>query len=224
ADPDGRVRGRGPDGRAARLLRPPRRLDQCAAAGHHLKPPARPLPDLRLAGGDVLLHDGAWRLVRADVTVREGRIEAIGKAGKRDEGGGKGPRPEAQVRDCSGCLVIPGLIQAHVHLCQTLFRGLADDLRLEDWLIRRIWPLPAAPVPCSGRRATWRSASTPSCTPTRRKRSWSAKRCCAPRAWRRSLTWTRSASRAAAPRSLTASGLTPTRWIAWRVREPRWCT
>jgi len=92
----------------------------------------------------VLLHDGAWRVVRADVTVREGRIEAIGKARKRDEGRGKGPRPQPQVRDCSGCLVIPGLIQAHVHLCQTLFRGLADDLRLEDWLIRRIWPLEAA--------------------------------------------------------------------------------
>jgi len=39
---------------------------------------------------------------------------------------------------------MPGLIQAHVHLCQTLFRGLADDLRLEEWLARRIWPLEAA--------------------------------------------------------------------------------
>jgi len=55
-----------------------------------------------------------------------------------------GPRPSTTVRDCSGCLIIPGLIQAHVHLCQTLFRGLADDLRLEDWLVRRIWPLEAA--------------------------------------------------------------------------------
>ena len=43
-----------------------------------------------------------------------------------------------------GCLIIPGLIQAHIHLCQTLFRGLADDLRLEEWLVRRIWPLEAA--------------------------------------------------------------------------------
>src|SRR5204863_9565650 len=57
---------------------------------------------------------------------------------------GKGPRPQPQIRDCRGCLVMPGLIQAHVHLCQTLFRGLADDLRLEDWLVRRIWPLEAA--------------------------------------------------------------------------------
>lgn len=41
-------------------------------------------------------------------------------------------------------VIIPGLVQAHVHLCQTLFRGLADDLALEDWLARRIWPLEAA--------------------------------------------------------------------------------
>jgi len=53
-------------------------------------------------------------------------------------------RPSLQVRDCRGCLILPGLIQAHIHLCQTLFRGLADDLRLEDWLVRRIWPLEAA--------------------------------------------------------------------------------
>src|SRR5205085_7145950 len=90
ADPDGCVRGRGPDGRAARLLRPPRRLDQRRAAGHHLTPPARHVPDLRLAGGDVLLHDGTWRVVRADVTVRDGKIEAIGKTGKGDEGQGTG--------------------------------------------------------------------------------------------------------------------------------------
>src|SRR5256885_13729007 len=101
--------------------------------------------DLRLAGGDVLLHDGAWHAVRADVTVHDGKIETIGKTGTGDEGGETGPTDSPpQVRDCRGCLVMPGLIQAHVHLCQTLFRGLADDLRLEDWLARRIWPLEAA--------------------------------------------------------------------------------
>src|SRR3989440_5195106 len=144
ADPHRRVRGRGPDGRAARLLRPPRRLDRRRAAGHHLTPPEQHIPDLRLAGGDVLLHDGAWHAVRADVTVRDGKIETIGKTGTGDEGGETGPTDSPpQVRDCRGCLVMPGLIQAHVHLCQTLFRGLADDLRLEDWLARRIWPLEA---------------------------------------------------------------------------------
>src|SRR3989440_1313588 len=140
AHPDGRVRGGGPDGRAARLLRPARRLDQRTAAGHHLKPPARDVPDLRLAGGDVLLHDGIWRVVRGDGTVRDGTIQAVGRTdGRADQDG-----TPVSVRDCRGCLVIPGLVQAHVHLCQTLFRGLADDLRLEDWLVRRIWPLEAA--------------------------------------------------------------------------------
>ncbi len=37
-------------------------------------------------------------------------------------------------------ILIPGFIQTHVHLCQTLFRGLADDLELLDWLQQRIFP------------------------------------------------------------------------------------
>lgn len=37
--------------------------------------------------------------------------------------------------------LIPGFIQTHIHLCQTLFRGLADDLELLDWLQLRIFPL-----------------------------------------------------------------------------------
>ena len=43
--------------------------------------------------------------------------------------------------DAAGCLVIPGLVQAHVHLCQTLLRGLADDMDVIEWLRRRVWPL-----------------------------------------------------------------------------------
>ena len=96
-----------------------------------------------LAGGDVLLHDGAWRVTRADVTIRSGRIAAVGRAPAGDAAGPPRTR-RSRVRDCSGCLIMPGLVQAHIHLCQTLFRGLADDLPLEDWLVRRIWPLEAA--------------------------------------------------------------------------------
>lgn len=101
------------------------------------------MPDLILAGGEALLHkNGGWHAVRADVLVHEGKILAVGpEAGKRETGNGKGSG--LQLRDCTGCLIIPGLVQAHVHLCQTLFRGLADDLRLEEWLARRIWPLEA---------------------------------------------------------------------------------
>lgn len=46
-----------------------------------------------------------------------------------------------KVVDVRGDLLIPGLIQPHIHLCQTLFRGQADDLELLDWLKLKIWPL-----------------------------------------------------------------------------------
>lgn len=49
--------------------------------------------------------------------------------------------PADKVIDIQGDLLIPGLIQTHIHLCQTLFRGQADDLELLDWLKQKIWPL-----------------------------------------------------------------------------------
>lgn len=51
------------------------------------------------------------------------------------------------VIDASDKFVIPGLIQAHVHLCQVLFRGLADDMSLLSWLKKRIWPLEKSHTP-----------------------------------------------------------------------------
>lgn len=36
--------------------------------------------------------------------------------------------------------MLPGFVQTHVHLCQSLFRGLADDMELLDWLQKRIFP------------------------------------------------------------------------------------
>lgn len=52
--------------------------------------------------------------------------------------------PEARVVDATGRWILPGFAQIHVHLVQTLFRGLADDLELLDWLRLRIWPLERA--------------------------------------------------------------------------------
>lgn len=71
-----------------------------------------------------------------DVRIDAGRIvevsRHVGHAGTGED--------ELDVR---GCVVLPGLVQAHVHLCQTLFRNLADDLELLDWLRERIWPFEA---------------------------------------------------------------------------------
>jgi cytosine/adenosine deaminase-related metal-dependent hydrolase len=71
--------------------------------------------------GDLLIEDDRIRSIAPN--IRAGTDEAI---------------------DAEGMLVIPGLIQPHVHLCQTLFRGRADDLDLLDWLRQRIWPFEAA--------------------------------------------------------------------------------
>ena len=48
------------------------------------------------------------------------------------------------VIEAQGQVLIPGLIQTHVHLCQAILRGQADDLELLDWLKTRIWPLEGA--------------------------------------------------------------------------------
>lgn len=87
-----------------------------------------------LRGGFVLGAEPDPRFRRRDIVVEAGRIAAI-----VPDGGSGG-----DVIDARGLLVLPGFVQAHVHTCQTLFRGLADDLDLMDWLRYRIWPLEAA--------------------------------------------------------------------------------
>ena len=91
--------------------------------------------DTLVRGGTVVTCDAGNRVLSADVLVRGRAIAHVGRA------------PTAgvtRVIDARGCAVIPGLIQAHVHLCQVLMRGMADDLPLLEWLRRRIWPLEAA--------------------------------------------------------------------------------
>lgn len=85
--------------------------------------------------------DAKDSIVKGDLLVRDGRIENIG-----------GDAAEADmVIDAAGCAVMPGFIQTHIHLCQTLFRGAADDLALIDWLKKRVWPMEAAHTAASVR-------------------------------------------------------------------------
>lgn len=72
---------------------------------------------------------------RVDLLIANGKVDQIGKIS---------PTARARKLDAGGCFVMPGFVQTHIHLCQTLFRGLADDLPLLDWLKLRIWPLEAA--------------------------------------------------------------------------------
>jgi cytosine/adenosine deaminase-related metal-dependent hydrolase len=91
--------------------------------------------DTIIRGGTVVTCDAEDRVVQGDVLVRGGAIAAVGKV--RHEG-------VTRVIDARGCAVVPGLVQGHVHLCQVLMRGMADDRPLLAWLRERIWPLEAA--------------------------------------------------------------------------------
>lgn len=89
-----------------------------------------------LRGGTLLPVAGEAAPGPGDLLVREGRIAAIGP-----DLANPSAVPEI---DCRDGIVMPGLVQAHIHLCQTLCRGRADDLRLLDWLRLRVLPYEAA--------------------------------------------------------------------------------
>ncbi len=84
------------------------------------------------------------------VAVSDGTIAAIGPGRAGDAG------VEARVRlDAGGGIVMPGLVNAHTHLPMVLFRGLADDMALEDWLGTFIFPAEQRHIsPASVRAAT----------------------------------------------------------------------
>jgi 5-methylthioadenosine/S-adenosylhomocysteine deaminase len=84
---------------------------------------------MRIAGGTVLsMRPGDAPAIR-DLFVDGDRIAA--SAGD-------------EMIDAGGCYVMPGLVQTHIHLVQTIFRGLAEERSLLEWLRDRIWPLEGA--------------------------------------------------------------------------------
>lgn len=87
-----------------------------------------------IKNGILVTMDRERRILNGNLYIEKDRIVAVGET----------PETADTVIDASGQAVIPGLVQTHVHLCQTLFRGQADDLALLDWLKKRIWPLEGA--------------------------------------------------------------------------------
>jgi 5-methylthioadenosine/S-adenosylhomocysteine deaminase len=87
-----------------------------------------------IKGGIVVTMNADDRVLDGDVLIRDGRIAGVGdRLGTADV-----------TLDARGCAVLPGFVQTHIHLCQTLFRGSGDDLELIDWLKLRVWPMEAA--------------------------------------------------------------------------------
>ena len=88
-----------------------------------------------IRNGTIVTMDAGNSIVRGDLLIRDGQIVEIGE---RIHDGAD------ETIDATGGAVLPGFVQTHIHLCQTLFRGAADDLSLIDWLKKRIWPMEAA--------------------------------------------------------------------------------
>src|SRR4051812_27460752 len=92
-----------------------------------------------LVGGTLLTQNSKRQALRANLRIEEGVITAITKKTPA-----KSRAKSVRVIDITGLTLLPGFVQAHVHLCQTLFRNQADDLELLDWLSKKIWVKEAA--------------------------------------------------------------------------------
>jgi len=110
-----------------------------ASAQKDLAAGADPSRRVLFRGATVVTCDAADQVLDADVLLEGGRIHHLGKL-RASAALARG----ATLIDARDCLLMPGLVMAHVHLCQVLLRGMADDLPLLDWLTKRIWPLEAA--------------------------------------------------------------------------------
>ncbi len=98
--------------------------------------------DLIVSGGIVVTMDSARAIYQdGSVAIRGDSIVAVGP---RAEIEGRYQSP--QVIDARGHLVLPGFINGHTHVPMTLFRGLHDDVTLNDWLYKYIFPAEAKNV------------------------------------------------------------------------------
>src|SRR5918911_1150015 len=87
-----------------------------------------------IRGGVIVTMNREDSVLEGDLLISDGRIVGVGSVSDAAD----------VTIDARGCAILPGFVQTHIHLCQTLFRGAADDLELIDWLKKRVWPMEAA--------------------------------------------------------------------------------
>ena len=98
--------------------------------------------DLLLLGGTIVTMDEARRVIPdGGIAVSQGRIVAIGPRAEIER-----EYTSRQRINAAGKVITPGLINGHTHIPMVLFRGLADDLDLQEWLTKYIFPAEAKNV------------------------------------------------------------------------------
>lgn len=98
--------------------------------------------DLFIVHGTIVtMNENRQVIENGTIAVRDGKIVYVG------DGTGLPPnsRPK-QIIDAKGKVIIPGLINTHTHIPMGLFRGIADDLDLQEWLTKYIFPAEAKNV------------------------------------------------------------------------------
>lgn len=96
--------------------------------------------DILITGGTVVTMAGP-NIERGSVAIRNGEIVAVGPSSEVD-----GRFRAKTVIRAGGMAVVPGFVNAHTHVPMTLFRGIADDRELMDWLTNFIFPAEAKNV------------------------------------------------------------------------------
>jgi 5-methylthioadenosine/S-adenosylhomocysteine deaminase len=91
------------------------------------------LPSLLLKNCDWIVTQNKRREVLRDasILIEDDYIKQVGQFSAS---------ADRQV-DGTGKIALPGLVNTHTHLSMTLFRGYADEMKLQDWLQKKIWPL-----------------------------------------------------------------------------------
>ncbi|MFT8319693.1 MAG: 5'-deoxyadenosine deaminase [Bacillus sp. (in: firmicutes)] len=94
------------------------------------------MTNILIKNAQIVTMNQAEEIFVGDIFIENNIIKEIG--------GNLNETKADKIIDATNKTVIPGFVQTHIHLCQTLFRGKGDDLELMDWLRKRIWPLEAA--------------------------------------------------------------------------------
>lgn len=92
--------------------------------------------DYLLSGGMIVTMNGQFDLIaNGSIAIRGTDIAAVGAKEAIEA-----EFTADEVIDCRGKFILPGLVNAHTHVPMTLLRGLADDLRLDVWLLGYVMP------------------------------------------------------------------------------------
>ncbi|CAN5591888.1 amidohydrolase [soil metagenome] len=98
--------------------------------------------DLIISGGTIVTMDAQKQVIEnGAIAVQKGEIVAVGTSAEITKN-----FSAKQIINARGKTVIPGLINTHTHVPMSLFRGIADDLDLQEWLTKYIFPAEAKNV------------------------------------------------------------------------------